>query len=77
MDRTAPVRTGQSIKLYCTSEGGDPAPSISWRRGGVPLPAAGQDVDNVSGRVTSSVVISNLSQQDQGALVRSKALKRR
>ena len=52
------------------SEGGDPAPTLSWRRGGVPLPAAGQEVDNISGRVTSTVVVSHLTQSDQGAKVK-------
>ena len=36
------------------------------------MTAAGQDVDNVSGRVTSSVVIGNLAMQDQGAMVSSR-----
>ena len=45
LDRTKPVKLGSDLKLYCTSQGGDPAPSISWRRGGVPVPAHGQDVD--------------------------------
>ena len=37
--------------------------------GGVPIPAVGQDVDNISGRVTSTVVISGLRLSDQGAQV--------
>ena len=33
LHRTRPVKLGANLKLYCTSEGGDPAPSINWRRG--------------------------------------------
>ena len=69
LDRTKPVKLGSDLKLYCTSQGGDPAPSISWRRGGVPVPAHGQDVDNISGRVRSTVIISYLKASDQGAKV--------
>lgn len=69
LHRTRPVKLGANLKLYCTSEGGDPAPSINWRRGGVPVSAVGQDVDNISGRVTSTAIISGLKLSDQGAQV--------
>ena len=69
LDRTKPVKLGSDLKLYCTSQGGDPAPSISWRRGGVPVPAHGQDVDNISGRVRSTVIISDLKASDQRSKV--------
>ena len=35
----------------------------------MPLSAVGQEVDSLSGRVTSTVVISGLTQEDQGAKV--------
>ena len=35
----------------------------------MPLSAVGQDVDSLSGRVTSTVVISGLTPEDQGAMV--------
>ena len=69
LHRTQPVRVGGELKLYCTSEGGDPPPSLAWRRASVPVSPVGQDVDNLSGRVTSTVVMSGLSQADLGALV--------
>ena len=69
LHRTQPVRVGGDLKLYCTSEGGDPPPSLAWRRASVPVSPVGQDVDNLSGRVTSTVVMSGLSQADLGALV--------
>ena len=67
--RTRPIKIGDSLKMYCSSEGGDPPPTISWRRGGVPVPAHGQDVDTVSGRVTSTVIIRNIGAADLGAQV--------
>lgn len=69
LHRTKPVKVGGDLKLYCTSEGGDPPPSLSWRKAKVPLSAVGQDVDSLSGRVTSTVVISGLTPEDQGAMV--------
>ena len=65
--RTRPVMLGGSVKLYCTSESGDPPPSLTWRRAGVPLPAAGQSVD--SGAVTSSVMIEQVTTSDQGSTI--------
>ena len=65
LHRTKPVTVGGDVKLYCTSEGGDPPPTLSWRKAKVPLSAVGQDVDSLSGRVTSTVVISGLTQEDQ------------
>ena len=47
--RTSPVQVATDLKLYCSSEAGDPAPSLAWRRAGVPLPAVGQEVDKLSG----------------------------
>ena len=65
-ERTKPVELGGTVKLYCRSKDGDPLPSLSWRRGGVPVPAAGQSLDTVAGVVTSSVVIDQVTLGDQG-----------
>ena len=67
--RTKPVRIGSDLKLYCISQGGDPAPALTWRRANVPMAAASQDIDSLSGRITSTLVINGLSQSDQGATV--------
>ena len=67
VSRTRPVMLGGSVKLYCSSESGDPPPSLTWRRAGVPLPAAGQSVD--SGAVTSSVMIEQVTTSDQGSTI--------
>ena len=71
--RTKPVKVGGDLKLYCTSEGGDPPPTLSWRKAQVPWSAVGQDVDSLSGRVTSTVVISGLTQEDQVTSSQSEA----
>ena len=71
--RTKPVKVGGDLKLYCTSEGGDPLPTLSWRKAQVPWSAVGQDVDSLSGRVTSTVVISGLTQEDQVTRSQSEA----
>ena len=60
-DRTKPVGLDGVLKLYCRSQDGDPLPSLSWRRGGVPVPAAGQSIDSVAGSVTSSVIIDRIT----------------
>ena len=60
------MQLGGTLKLYCRSQDGDPLPSLSWRRGGVPLPAAGQNLDTVAGVVTSSVIIDQVATGDQG-----------
>ena len=67
--RTKPVRVGSDLKLYCISEGGEPAPALTWRRASVPVVAASQEVDSLGGRITSTVLITGVSQGDQGAAV--------
>ena len=55
------------MRLYCTTQGGDPTPSIVWRKDDVPLPAVGLDIDTATGLVRSSLVISQISSRDQAS----------
>ena len=68
-ERTHPLALGGEVRLYCTTEGGDPTPTIVWRKDNVPLPAVGLDVDSASGQVRSTVLISHISSSDQGSTV--------
>ena len=63
------VVEGGEVRLYCTTKGGDPTPTITWRKDSVPLPAVGLDIDNTSGQVRSSLVISQISSRDQASNV--------
>ena len=67
--RTAPLGLGSSLKLYCSSGGGEPTPSLTWRKDSVPVSPVGFAVDSVSGLVTSTLVLSDLTTQDQGAVI--------
>ena len=58
---------GGEVRLYCTTQGGDPTPSIVWRKDDVPLPAVGLDIDTATGQVRSSLVISQISSRDQAS----------
>ena len=62
-----PVREGGEVRLYCSTQGGDPTPTIVWRKDSVPLPAAGLDIDQASGQVRSTLVISGISSRDQAS----------
>ena len=57
------------MRLYCTTQGGDPTPTIVWRKDDVPLPAVGLAIDTNSGLVRSTVVISQISSRDQASNV--------
>ena len=67
--RTAPLGLGSSLKLYCSSGGGEPTPSLTWRKDSVPVSPVGFAVDSVSGLVTSTLVLSDLTTMDQGAVI--------
>ena len=67
--RTGPLSLGGEVRLYCTTGGGEPTPSIVWRKNSIPLPAVGLEVDSASGQVRSTVVISEISSRDQGSTV--------
>ena len=67
--RTEPMKLGSSLKLYCSSGGGDPTPSLSWRKDSVPVSPVGFGVDSVSGLVTSTLVLSDLTTLDQAAVI--------
>ena len=63
------VVEGGEVRLYCTTQGGDPTPTIVWRKDAVPLPAVGLDIDTTNGLVRSTVVISQISSRDQASNV--------
>ena len=63
------VVEGGEVRLYCTTQGGDPTPTITWRKNSVPLPAVGLDIDSTSGQVRSTLVISQISSRDQASNV--------
>ena len=69
LQRTQPLQVGSSLKLYCSSGGGDPPPSITWRKNSVPQSPVGLEVDSQSGTVTSTILLTDLSDLDQGAAV--------
>ena len=58
---------GGEVRLYCTTQGGDPTPSIVWRKDDVPMPAVGLDIDTATGLVRSSLIISQISSRDQAS----------
>lgn len=68
-DWTDPTFLAGEVRLYCTSRGGDPTPTIVWRKDHVPVSAVGLDVDSASGEVRSTLVIRNISTSDQGSLI--------
>ena len=67
--RTPPVKPGETLKLYCSSRGGDPLPVITWRKNSVPVSPGGLDVDSLSGTVTSTILLTDISGQEQGASI--------
>ena len=69
MTRTAPLELGSSLRLYCSSGGGEPSPSLTWRKEGVPVAPVGFAVDSVRGLVTSTLLLTELTAQDQGATI--------
>ena len=64
-DRTKPVSLDGMLKLYCRSRDGDPLPSLSWRRGGVPIPAAGQSRPAHRSGQSGTVLLLPLSERKQ------------
>ena len=67
--RTHPLNLGSSLKLYCSSRGGEPLPAISWRKNSMPVSPVGLDVDSLSGTVTSTILLTDIKLEDQGAQI--------